>query len=90
MLVGDLLWALVGGTVVGFLGKWLAPGDRDDVPLWITILCGVGGVLLGNVVYTSIFSATTPGLDWWRHAWQIATAALLVAAAATLTGRRRR
>lgn len=90
MLVGDLLWALVGGTVVGFLGKWLAPGDRDDVPLWITILCGVGGVLLGNVVYTSIWSSTTPGLDWWRHVWQIAAAALLVAAAATLTGRRRR
>jgi uncharacterized membrane protein YeaQ/YmgE (transglycosylase-associated protein family) len=90
MLVSDLLWALVGGAVVGVLGKWLAPGDRDDVPLWVTVLSGVGGVLIGNTVYISIWSPTTPGLDWWRHIWQIAGAAILVTIAATVTGRRRR
>lgn len=90
MLVSDLLWALVGGAVVGVLGKWLAPRGRDDVPLWVTVLCGVGGVLIGNAIYTSIWSPTTPGLDWWRHAWQIGVAAVLVALAAGLSGRRRR
>lgn len=90
MLVSDLLWALVGGAVVGILGKWLAPRGRDEVPLWVTVLCGVGGVLLGNVIYTSIWASTTPGFDWWRHIWQIGVAAALVSAAATLVGRRRR
>lgn len=89
MIVSDLLWALVGGAVVGILGKWLAPRG-DDVPLWLTVLCGVGGVLLGNAVYISIWSPTTPGLDWWRHIWQIGAAAALVTGAAAATGRRRR
>jgi uncharacterized membrane protein YeaQ/YmgE (transglycosylase-associated protein family) len=90
MLVSDLLWALVGGAVVGILGKWLAPHGRDDVPLWVTVLCGVGGVLIGNAIYTSIWAPTTPGFDWWRHAWQVGIAAVLVALAATATGRRSR
>lgn len=88
MLVSDLLWALLGGAVVGILGKWLASRGRGEVPLWITVLCGVGGVLLGNTIYTSIWSPTTPGFDWWRHTWQIGTAAALVAIAAALATRR--
>ena len=83
MLVSDLLWALVGGTAVGVLGAVLSPGDHDDFPLWLTILGGIGGVLLGNLVYISIWSPTTPGVDWIRHAWQLAAAALVVAAVVT-------
>ena len=41
-MVGTILWALIGGAIIGLLGKWVAPGDRD-VPLWATVLCGVGG-----------------------------------------------
>ncbi|WKN47510.1 hypothetical protein [Nocardioides sp. Arc9.136] len=84
-----LLWALVGGAVVGLLGKLLAPGDPDDVPVWLTVLCGVAGVYLGDWLYTRVWDAYTPGLDWWRHAWQIAVAAALVVAVANLTARRR-
>ena len=91
MSVGTILWALIGGTIVGFLGKWLAPGKRD-IPLWLTILCGIGGVLLGNFLYVEVlgFRENTFGLDWWRHIWQIGVAAVLVVAAAALTGRRKR
>jgi uncharacterized membrane protein YeaQ/YmgE (transglycosylase-associated protein family) len=90
MLVSDLLWALVGGAVVGVLGTWLSPHGRDEVPLWVTVLCGVAGVVVGNTIYISIWEPTTPGLDWWRHIWQIGTAAVLVGVVGTLVGRRRR
>jgi uncharacterized membrane protein YeaQ/YmgE (transglycosylase-associated protein family) len=91
MGVGTILWALIGGAVVGLLGKWVAPGDRD-IPLWATVLCGVGGVFLGNWLYVDVFSfnSRTGGLDWWRHIWQIAVAAILVVAAARVLGRKKR
>jgi uncharacterized membrane protein YeaQ/YmgE (transglycosylase-associated protein family) len=91
MSLATILWALIGGTVVGFLGKWLAPGKRD-IALWLTILCGIGGVLLGNYLYVEVFDfdPSTPRLDWWRHIWQIAVAAVLVVGAAALNARRRR
>ena len=91
MGVGTILWALIGGTVIGFLGKWVAPGDRD-VPLWATILCGVAGGFLGNWLYVDVFGfrAATSGVDWWRHVWQVAIAAILVVGAASVLGRRQK
>lgn len=87
-MVIDILWALIGGTVIGVLGKMVAPGNRDNIPLWLTVLCGVGGVLIGTWAYARFFGSTTPGFDWWRHGWQIVSAAILVMIAATLTSRR--
>ena len=48
MELGDLLVALIGGTVIGLLGKLVAPSGRDNIPLWLTIICGIGGVLIGT------------------------------------------
>lgn len=87
-MLSAILWALVGGTVIGLLGKLVAPGDRDNIPLWLTIICGVGGVLVGNVLYSQLYDTTTFGVDWWRHIWQVGVAAVLVMAAAGATGRR--
>lgn len=89
MEIGDILWALVGGTVIGLLGKAVAPGDRDRIPLWLTVICGIGGVLLGTWLYVDVagFNATTAGFDWWRHIWQVAAAAVLVVITAGVTGR---
>jgi uncharacterized membrane protein YeaQ/YmgE (transglycosylase-associated protein family) len=91
MGVGTILWALIGGAIIGLLGKWIAPGDRD-IPLWATVLCGVGGVFLGNWIYVEVldFDSQTRGLDWWRHIWPVGVAALRVIAAARLMGRRQR
>lgn len=87
--MGLILWTLIGGTIVGLLGKMVAPGNRENVPLWLTILCGIGGILIGNWAYGLFFDANTPRFDWWRHGWQIAVAAVLVYLVAATTGRRK-
>ncbi len=89
MGIGEVITLIVGGTIIGLIGKAFAPGDRDKTPLWLTVLCGVGGIFLGNLLYVVLFNfdGNTAGFDWWRHAWQVAAAAALVALAATLTSR---
>ena len=86
-MIGTILMALIGGTIIGFLGKWVAPGSRDNVPLWLTIACGIGGVLIGTFLYSQVFDPDTGGIDWWRHVWQVVVAAILVVIASTVTGR---
>jgi len=88
MVLSDILVALIGGTVVGLLGKWLAPRGRDDLPLWLTVICGIAGVVLGTFAYGLVFDATTPGVDWWRHTWQIVAAAVIVVVVSGLARRR--
>ncbi len=87
-MVSALLWALIGGTVIGLLGKAVAPGERDDIPLWLTVICGIGGVLIGDFLYRLLFADDDRGIDWWRHVWQVVVAAILVSVAAGTTGKR--
>ncbi|MGI8523816.1 MAG: GlsB/YeaQ/YmgE family stress response membrane protein [Nocardioides sp.] len=90
--LGGLILLLIGGIIIGLLGKFLAPGSRDNTPLWLTVLCGIVGILLGNWLYVDVFNGkcATSGVDWLRHIVQIITAAILVVIAATATGRNRR
>lgn len=89
--IGSLLFLLLGGIIIGLLGKFFAPGNRDNIPLWLTIVCGIAGVLLGNLLYTALGgSCATNGIDWLRHFVQIITAVVLVVVASTVTGRNTR
>jgi uncharacterized membrane protein YeaQ/YmgE (transglycosylase-associated protein family) len=83
----EIVGILVAGLIIGLLGKLVAPGDKDNIPLWLTLLCGIGGVLLGLFVYTAFGGNGSPGVDWTRWAVSIAMAAVLVVLASTLTGR---
>ena len=88
MDLSDILMALIGGTIIGVLAKWVAPSGRDNLPLWLTIICGIGGVVIGTFLYGQFWDTSTSGaVDWWRHAWQVAVATVLVVVAATVTGR---
>ena len=82
--LGSLIVLLIGGVIIGLLGKFVAPGDRDNIPLWLTVACGIVGILLGNWLYVDVFGGkcATSGIDWLRHIVQIVTAAVLVIAAA--------
>jgi hypothetical protein len=77
--------------LVGLLGKLAAPGDRDHVPLWLCVLGGVGGALLGTWVYGLLYADVgSTGLAPWRTLWQLVGAALFVAPIALGTGRTHR
>jgi uncharacterized membrane protein YeaQ/YmgE (transglycosylase-associated protein family) len=83
----EILGILIAGLIIGLLGKFLAPGDKDNVPIWLTLLCGIGGVLLGYVLSEALGVKDTNGVDWLRWLISIALAAILVIAASTITGR---
>ena len=50
----EVIGVIVAGIIIGLLGKFVAPGSRDNTPLWLTILCGIGGVLIGWFIYTAV------------------------------------
>ncbi len=95
-----IITTLVGGLIIGLLGKFAAPGGKDNikfVPMWVV---GIIGMLVGSFLYFGLFGhdnhfdghdATwdnaTNGIDWLRHLWQIVVTAVLVAAATTVLPR---
>jgi uncharacterized membrane protein YeaQ/YmgE (transglycosylase-associated protein family) len=81
---------LVAGLIIGVLGKFAAPGAKDNTPLWLTVLCGIGGVLIGYYLAAALGVDSTRGIDWIRWIISIIVAAVLVVAASTLTGRNNR
>ena len=86
-MVGTIIFYLVVGTIVGLLGKLFAPGDRDNIPFWLTIVCGIGGMWIGDVIYRAFGGDGSWGLDWTQGIVTVLTAVVLVMVAATVTGR---
>jgi len=83
----EIIGVIVAGIIIGLLGKFVAPGGRDNIPLWLTILCGIGGVIIGWYIYTALGGGATAGIDWIRWLVAIVVAAVLVVIAATITAR---
>ncbi|MCW2832664.1 MAG: hypothetical protein JWN68_617 [Nocardioides sp.] len=86
-MIIDIIVLIVLGTIIGFLGKLVAPGDKDNTPVWLTILCGIGGILLGYFIYDAFGGNGSNGVDWVKWIVAIITAAVLVMIASTVTGR---
>ena len=86
----EIIGVIIAGIIIGLLGKWVAPGSRDNIPLWLTVLCGIGGVLIGYYVAAALGVEATRGIDWIRWIISIVVAAVLVMIAASVTGRRGR
>jgi uncharacterized membrane protein YeaQ/YmgE (transglycosylase-associated protein family) len=82
-----LILALIVGAVIGLLGKFVAPGDKDNIPIWLTILCGIGGVFIGWYVYAAFGGNGSGGIDWTRWIVAVVVAAILVVIASSVTGR---
>ncbi|WP_110207922.1 hypothetical protein [Nocardioides daejeonensis] len=85
MKLDDLLFALVGGVLIGCAARALWP----TLALWAGILLATVGMIGGTMIYLDVlqFAAETPNVDWWRHFWQLGTGIALVSAVAALTRR---
>jgi uncharacterized membrane protein YeaQ/YmgE (transglycosylase-associated protein family) len=47
--LGDVVAILISGFVIGGLGRLAVPG-RDPMPIWMTILLGIVGSIVGGGV----------------------------------------
>ncbi|MFD8599656.1 GlsB/YeaQ/YmgE family stress response membrane protein [Kitasatospora sp. NPDC059646] len=82
-----ILWAIIAGLVIGLLAKLVIPG-RQPIPLWLTVLLGIVGGLIGNALAGAFGVADTGGIDWIRHFFQIGAAAVLILLITPLWARR--
>lgn len=81
--VSAIIGLLIAGIILGILGRILAPG-KQAIPFWLTILAGIVGALVGNLVAGWTGVAATDGFDWWRHIFQVIAAVIAVILAASL------
>jgi len=85
--VTGIISALIIGLIIGALGRLVVPG-RQSIPIWLTMLIGIGAALLGSAIARGAGVVTTPGVDWVEIFIQVALAALGVALTVGLAGRR--
>ena len=83
----NIIWAIIAGLVIGLLAKLVVPG-RQAIPLWLTIILGIIGGLVGNWLASVIGVRHTSGIDWIRHILQIVAAAVLIAIVSPMWMRR--
>jgi uncharacterized membrane protein YeaQ/YmgE (transglycosylase-associated protein family) len=88
MEITGFFWAILIGLIIGALGRLVVPG-RQDIPIWLTILIGIGAALLGTVVAGLFGVDDTRGIDWIELILQVAFAAVGVAIVSGMRGRRR-
>ena len=56
----NIIVLLIVGLVVGALGRAVVPG-RQAMPLWLTMLIGVGSLLLAGLVFNSLLLEVVVG-----------------------------
>ena len=88
MTATGIITAIIIGAIIGALGRLVLPG-RQNIPIWLTIVVGIGAALLGTVIAGQLGVRETGGVDWVELLLQIALAAIGVALVAGMAGRRR-
>jgi uncharacterized membrane protein YeaQ/YmgE (transglycosylase-associated protein family) len=49
----NIIVLLIVGLIVGALGRAVVPG-KQSMPLWLTLLIGVGSLLLAGLIFNSL------------------------------------
>jgi uncharacterized membrane protein YeaQ/YmgE (transglycosylase-associated protein family) len=89
MTAAGIFSAIIVGLIIGALGRLVLPG-RQNIPIWLTIVVGIGAALLGTAIARGMGLADTAGIDWTEILIQVVLAAVGVAAVAGYSGRRTR
>ena len=64
----EIIGVIVAGIIIGLLGKFVAPGNSEKIPIWLTILRGIGGVIIGwSSTPRSAATAARDRLDAMAH-----------------------
>ena len=79
MTIEGILGAIVIGAVIGVLGRLVLPG-KQNIPIWLTIVVGIGAALLGSLIVGNM--RDTDGVDWVELLVQVGLAAVGVAVVA--------
>lgn len=79
MTIEGILGAIVIGAVIGVLGRLVLPG-KQDIPIWLTIVVGIGAALLGSLIVGNM--RNTDGVDWVELLVQVGLAAVGVSVVA--------
>jgi uncharacterized membrane protein YeaQ/YmgE (transglycosylase-associated protein family) len=88
MTATGIITAIIIGAIIGMLGRLVLPG-RQSIPVWLTILVGIGAALLGSILAGAMGVRDTNGVDWIELFIQVVLAAVGVAIVAGMGGRRR-
>ncbi|HVE29088.1 MAG TPA: hypothetical protein VNC80_03390, partial [Mycobacteriales bacterium] len=43
----EFIWAIIAGLIIGVIARLLRPG-KQSIPLWLTVLIGIAGAIIGN------------------------------------------
>ncbi len=81
---------IVAGIILGILGKFIAPGDKDNIPIWLTIIVGIIGAVLGYWIAGALGVQSTKGFDWLRWIISLVVSIVLVMVTSTILARRGR
>lgn len=87
MDLGDILWSIIGGAIIGVIAKLVMPG-RQNVGFILTILVGIVGMFVGDVLARALGVEVTSGIDWIRHTLQVLVAVAGLAGLGALLGRK--
>jgi uncharacterized membrane protein YeaQ/YmgE (transglycosylase-associated protein family) len=81
-MLGAILSIVVSGFLIGGLARLAVPGP-DPMPLWLTVLIGLGGSAIGGGIAAAIIrpgSTISSGEYFWLALASVAAGAGLVAA----------
>jgi len=87
MGLGDILWSIIGGTIIGVIAKLVMPG-RQNVGFILTVLVGIVGMFVGDFLARAIGVEETGGVDWIRHTLQVVVAVAGLAGLGAVLGRK--
>jgi uncharacterized membrane protein YeaQ/YmgE (transglycosylase-associated protein family) len=85
--VTGIITAIVFGLIIGALARLVVPG-KQNIPIWLTIVIGIVGALIGTVIYRYLISPDSSGFNIIEVILQVVVAALGVFLVAGMYGRR--